>query len=217
MVTPTPKQCGAQYSPVQPDVIDESSFNDFNIFLYELACWLQRRQELMKCNTDCIGGWVVHRSTSTSLSLVSRQSAFLGIKLQLHCWSPGPVSHWVSLEKEELTLQLNISLITNHYEWIWCFHCSVPAVFYWLLIVADWLAGWEIWDYNVGSTRHQISPAVKPAVGSFRSQNHRACEWANDSPSDSRAQSTGFTAVSFLSKIACRHARPDRLNVSLAI
>ena len=49
-------------------MIDESSFNDFKIFLYQLA--VERRQELMKCNTDCTGGWVVR----LQLTLISQQA-----------------------------------------------------------------------------------------------------------------------------------------------
>ena len=42
----TPKQCRAQYSPVQPDMIDESFFNYFKIFLYQVATAKTRTNEM---------------------------------------------------------------------------------------------------------------------------------------------------------------------------
>ena len=58
VVTPTPhsktmwaqhsrvQPSAAQYSPVQHDMIDESSFNDFKIFLYQLALAKTRTNEM---------------------------------------------------------------------------------------------------------------------------------------------------------------------------
>ena len=117
----TPKQCRAQYSPVQPDMIDESITSRSSCIR-----WLLRRQELMKCIRDCTGGWVVW----LQLTLISQQAVPLN-------YSSGVLSHWVLLWKTTNFIQYNM----NRYSQCFLYDSSVQSRidFLLLLIVAGWL------------------------------------------------------------------------------